>query len=332
MEAKHILADLKQKKYAPVYFLMGEEPYYIDLISEFIEKNILDESEREFNLSILYGRDVDTATIVAEAKRYPMMSDKQIVIVKEAQNVKNIELLENYITNSLDSTILVICYKYKKVDKRTNFAKVLGKQGVLFESERIKDYKVADWIAAYIAEQKIKADSRTIQMLADYLGNDLSKIINELNKLMISLPEGGSITPELIEVNIGISKDFNVFELSESLAKRDIVKSNRIANYFAANPKDHPFPVTVATLFNYFTKLLQYNNLPDKSRAAAASEMKVNPFFVDGYAKAAVNYPDIKIKRVIQHLREYDLRSKGVDNESTDHGQLLKELVWLILH
>lgn len=332
MEFKEIIGDLKKKKYAPVYFLSGEEPYFIDQICDFAEKNILDESEREFNLQVLYGRDIDVQTIVSEAKRYPMMSDKQVVIVKEAQNIRNIEDLEAYVTNPLDSTVLVICYKYKTLDKRKSFPKTLAKKGVLFESKKLYENKVPDWINAYLKEKDYTASPKSTQLLTEYLGADLGKIANELDKLMINLPAGSEITPDHIQNNIGISKDYNTFELNDALAKQDILKANRIVNYFAANSKDHPIPVTIAALYTFFVKIMQYSYLQDKSRENAARALGVNPFFLNDYINAARNYPPNRVKNIISILREYDLRFKGVDNASADEGALLKEMVYRILH
>jgi DNA polymerase III subunit delta len=327
-----ILADLKKKKYAPVYFLMGDEPYFIDAIADWIEANVLDETDKEFNLSIRYGRDIDVNTILSEAKRYPMMAERQVVIIKEAQNVRAIEDLEAYLNNPLDSTLLVICYKYKTLDKRKSFAKTVAKAGVLFESEKLREYKVPEWINGYLKDRNYKSGPKASQMLTEYLGNDIGKIVNELDKLMINLPEGAEITPEYIQQNIGISKDYNTFELNDALAKRDVLKANRIINYFASNSKDHPMPVTISALYSFFAKVLNYHFLQDKSKDAAARALGVHPFFVQDYIIAAQNYPVPKLKMVFSGLREFDLRSKGVDNASADDGQLLKELVFRILH
>lgn len=332
MEYKEIIADLKKKIYAPVYFLSGEEPYFIDLISDYAEKNILDETEREFNLQVLYGRDVDVPTIISEAKRYPMMSDRQVVIIKEAQNIRNIEELEPYVNNPLDSTVLVVCYKYKTLDKRKAFPKLVAKKGVLFESKKLYENKVPDWINGYLKEKNYSANPKATQLLTEYLGADLGKIANELDKLMINLSPGSEITTDHIQNNIGISKDYNTFELNDALAKKDVLKANRIINYFAANPKDHPIPVTISALYGYFIKVLQYHFLSDKSRENAARTLGVNPFFLNDYIKASENYPSGKIKTIISILREYDLRFKGVDNVSADEGALLKEMVYKILH
>lgn len=332
MEFNAILSDLKKKSYKPVYVFSGDEPYFIDVLSSYIEKNVLDDSEKEFNQTILYGRDTDVQTIISEAKRYPMMSDRQVLIIKEAQNVKNIEDLESYMQNPLESTLLVICYKYKTLDKRKAFAKTVSKKGVLFESEKLREYKIPDWIAGYLKEKKYSAGPKSTQMLTEYLGTDLGKIVNELDKLMINLPPGTEITPDHIQMNIGISKDYNTFELNDALSKRDVVKANRIINYFAANSKEHPMPVTMSALYNYFVKVLQYHFTTDKAKDAVARALGVHPFFVQDYVNAAKNYPVAKLKSIFSFLREYDMRWKGVDNASADDGELMKELVWKILH
>lgn len=332
MEYKDIIADLKKKNFKPVYFLMGDEPYFIDKISDYIEQHVLDESEREFNQSVLYGRDVNVQQIISEAKRYPMMSDKQVVIVKEAQNVRLIEELEPYIQQPLNSTILVLCYKYKTLDKRKTFPKTIAKTGVLFESKKLYDNKVPDWISGYLKEKKYTAAPKAVQLLAEYLGADLGKIANELDKLMINLPPGTEINADHIQQNIGISKDYNTFELTDALGKRDILKANRITNYFGENPKEHPMVLTISTLYSYFVKVLAYNMLQDKSRENAARTLGVNPYFLQDYITAANNYPSGRLKTIIALLREYDLKSKGIDTGSAEESELLKELIYRILH
>ncbi|HEU4718192.1 MAG TPA: DNA polymerase III subunit delta [Bacteroidia bacterium] len=332
MEFNAILSDLKKKNYKPVYFLTGEEPYFIDVISDYVEKNVLDENEKEFNQTVLYGRDTDVQTIIAEAKRYPMMSERQVLIVKEAQNVRNIEDLEAYVEKPLDTTLLLVCYKYKTLDKRKSFGKTVAKHGVLFESEKLRDYKIPEWVSTYLKEKNYSIGPKASQLLAEFLGSDLSKISNELDKLMINLPPGTEITAQHIQDNIGISKDYNTFELSDALSKRDVVRANRIVNYFASNSKDHPMPVTIAALYNYFVKVLRYHGLENKAKDSVARALGVNPFFVNDYAAAARNYPVGKLKAIFSFLREYDLRSKGVDNASAEDGDLMKEMVWKILH
>jgi len=343
-EFNQILADLKKKVYHPVYFLMGEEPYFIDAITDYIENNVLDENEKEFNQTVLYGRDTDALTIIANAKRFPMMANHQVVIVKEAQNVKDIagkgkedgdkgkSPFQAYIENPQKSTVLLICYKYKTIDKRTSLAKVIAKNAVLFESKKMYDNQLPDWITTYLKGEGYTIEPRASVLLTECLGNDLSKIANELDKLMINIPEKSEITADHIQKNIGISKDYNTFELQAALGKKDVLKANRIVNYFSASPKDHPLVVTLSTLYGYFAKILTYHSLADKSKNNAAAAMGVHPFFVGDYEKAAKSYSMGKLKNIFAELREYDLKSKGVDSAGTPDGELLKELVFKILH
>ncbi|MBI9033730.1 MAG: DNA polymerase III subunit delta [Bacteroidales bacterium] len=332
MKYLDILADLKNKKYAPVYFLMGEEPYYIDQIAQFIDKNVLDASQKEFDQTVVYGRDTDVLSLISTAKRYPMLSPSQVVILKEAQDMKNIEELENYITNPQPSTILVIEYKYKKVDKRKSFYKTIKKNAVILESDKLYDNKIPGWIDEYVKFHGYKIGPKASLLLAESLGANLSKVANEIDKLFISLKKGESITEEIIESNIGISKDFNIFELQSALIRKDIYKANQIANYFTANPKEHPFVVTITVLFNFFTKVLQLQYSQDESPQVQAGKLGVNPYFLKDYQQAAKVYSRAKIAKIISHLRIYDLRFKGVDNTSTTDGELLKELLFKILH
>ncbi len=332
MNFEQILGDLKNKIYYPVYFLAGEEAYYIDEISDFIEDNVLTDTEKEFNQTIIYGRETDVLSIISFAKRYPMMANYQVVIVKEAQDIQKIEELISYLENPLDSTLLVINYKYKKVDKRKSFFKQIDKKGVLFESKKLYDNQIAGWINNYVREKGYDITPKASAMLTEFLGTDLSKVVNEISKLILNVPEKATINDELVERNIGISKDFNIFELQNAIGTRNVLKTNQIANYFAANPKENPLVKTVTILFGYFSKLLIYHQLKDKSRNSVASALSVNPFFVKDYQTAARNYSFQKLTRIISYLREYDLKSKGVDNISTTDGELLKELLFKILH
>ena len=336
MTFDQIIGDLKNKIYYPVYFLTGEEPYYIDLISDYIENNVLTEEEKEFNQTIIYGRDVDVPTIISYAKRFPMMANYQVVIVKEAQDIDKpkpkIEELTSYVENPLSSTILVINYKYKKLDGRKKLAKLIAKKGVLFESKKLYQDKVQSWITNYIQEKGLSITPKAGALLAEYLGTDLGKIVNEISKLTINLADGGKIDDALIEKNIGISKDYNVFELQDALGRRDILKANRIANYFAANPKENPLIKTIIVLYKYFSSTLLYHRLKNKSKNNVASKLSINPFFVKGYEVAARSYSIANIVRIISYLREYDLKSKGVDSISATDGELLKELIYKILH
>ena len=353
-EVNQILTDLKRKIFKPVYFLSGEEAYYIDLISDYIEKNVLDESEQEFNQTILYGKDADMNAIIATAKRFPMMSEYQVVIVKEAQNLKELgktsggdddeddiptkktasttNALTGYLQQPQPTTILVFCYKYKTLDKRSTVYKSLQKNHVVLETKKLYDNKIPEWITEFVQDKKFKIGPKASFLLAEFLGNDLSKIAQEVGKLFINLKEGEEVTSDAVQDNIGISKEFNVFELQDALAKKDILKANRIINYFSANEKEHPAVMTLSSLYGYFSKILIYHFAPDKSKFVVAQILGVNPFFVEGYVKAAQNYNTGKLKAIFSHLKEYDLKTKGVDNSGVNNGELMKELIFKILH
>ena len=327
-EVKQIVTDIKNGKLKPIYFLMGEEPYYIDRISEFIEANVLTEEERSFNQMVLYGRDVTVEDVVSNAKRYPMMAEHQVIIVKEAQDLaRSIEKLADYAKQPQPTTILVLNYKYKTIDKRKALYKTLQKCGVVYESKKLYENQVADWIKRVLATKNYTIAPKAAQMLVEFLGTDLSKINNELDKLQIILPKGTQISPEHIEENIGISKDFNNFELRQAIGEKNAFKAYRIVNYFAENPKDNPMVVTVTLLFNFFSQLLQFHGLADKSPRNVASALKVNPYFVNEYVLAARNYPMKKVSEVISVLREFDVKSKGVGSNAVPQGDLLKELL-----
>lgn len=331
-EVKHLVTDIKNKNLKPIYFLMGEEPYYIDKISDFIEDHVLLEEEKGFNQMVLYGRDVSIDDIVGNAKRYPMMAERQVVVVKEAQDLsRSIEKLADYASNPQPTTVLVINYKYKKLDKRKALYKTIKKTGVVYESKKLYENQVADWIRRVLSPKNYSISLKAAQMLVEFLGTDLSKISNELEKLQIILPEGTQISPEHIEENIGISKDFNNFELRKAIGEKNAVKAYRIVNYFAENPKDNPMVVTVSLLFNFFSQLLHFHGLNDKSPRSVASALKVNPYFVNEYINAARNYPMRKVSAIVSILREFDVKSKGVGSNAVPQGDLLKELLVKIL-
>lgn len=326
------MRDLKNKVYHPIYCLMGEEPYYIDKISDFIEHKVLDEAEKGFNQTVVYGNETEISAIIDSAKRYPMMSNYQVVMVKEAQNLKKIEELESYIDNPLDSTILVLCHKYKKIDSRKSFAKKMAQKGIVFESKKLYDNQIPEWISKYISKKKYTISPQATLMLAEFLGNDLSKIENEIDKTIINIPQGGEITKDAIEKYVGISKDFNFFELNDALSSKDILKANKIIQYFAKNPKDHPLVVCIGMLFGFFSKVLMYHFTQDKSQNNISATLKVHPFTVKNYQLAGRNYTPKKTVEIIELLREFDLKSKGVENVSANDGELLKELTYKILH
>ena len=327
-EVLKIIKDIQAGNIKPIYFLMGEEPYYIDKLSEYIEQNILQEHERDFNQTVLYGRDVSIEDVVGNAKRYPMMADRQVVIVKEAQELsRTIDKLESYAENPQDSTVLVICYKYKTLDKRKKVTKVLEKNGVVFESKKLYENQVGDWLKRVLQGRKLNIEPKAVQMFVDFLGNDLSRIANEIDKLAIILKPGDIITPTIIEENIGLSKDFNPFELRKAIGEKDQYKSYLIANHFAANPKDNPIVLTIGLVFSFFSQLLQYHGLKDKNPKNVASVLKVNPFFVKDYELAARNYPMKKVSAIVSTLKDIDLKSKGVGGNSLPQSDLLKEML-----
>ena len=322
-EVKQLVTDIKNKNLKPIYFLMGEEAYYIDKISDFIEDNVLTEEERGFNQMVLYGRDVSVDDIVSNAKRYPMMAEYQVVIVKEAQDLsRSIEKLVDYAKQPQPSTILVINYKYKTIDKRKSLYKELKKTGVVYESKKLYENQVADWIRRVLSGQEYTIAPKAAQMLVEFLGTDLGKINNELEKLQIILPKGTQISPEHIEENIGISKDYNNFELRKAIGERNVLKAHQIVNYFAENPKDNPMVVTVSLLFNFFSQLLHFHGLNDKSPRSVASALKINPYFVNEYIEAARNFPMKKVSSVVATLRDFDVKSKGVGANPVPQGDL----------
>lgn len=327
-EVKSILTAIKKGESKPVYFLMGEEPYFIDLVADYIEEHVLREDEKGFNQMVLYGRDVTVDDIINNAKRFPMMAEKQVIIVKEAQDLsRTIEQLTGYVENPQPTTVLVICYKYKKLDKRKKLHKAVSKNGVIYESKRLYDNQVVTWIKNTLQTKNYQIGPKAAQMLVEFLGTDLGKIDNELQKLKLICPEGTTITPEIIEENIGISKDFNNFELRKAVGLKDDLKAHRIINYFSQNPKDNPMVVTVSLLFSFFSQLQQYHALDDKSKANVAKVLKVNPYFVSDYSAAAKNYPMKKVSRAISYLRDADVQSKGVGAANVPQGDLLKELL-----
>lgn len=327
-----IVSDIKNGNVQPIYFLMGDEAYYIDKISDLIETSVLDDAEKGFNQVVKYGRDVTVEEIVASAKRFPMMAERQVLIVKEAQDLsRTIDKFESYVENLQPTTVLVINYKYKKLDKRKKLYKAIAKVGVIFESKKLYDNQVPDWIRNVLNKRNYKIEPKAALMLVEFLGTDLSKINNELEKLMIVLPSGSIISPEHIEENIGISKDFNNFELRKAVGEKNIVNANRIINYFAENPKSNPIVMTISLLNSFFTQLLQYHGLASKDKNSIAKSLGINPYFVGDYTTAGRNYPMRKVSQVIGLLREADLKSKGV-GANQSHADILKELLFKIMH
>jgi DNA polymerase-3 subunit delta len=332
LKYEEIIRDLKNKVYHPVYLLCGEEEYFIDMISDYIEDHVLEESEKEFNQSVLYGMETDVQALIAEAKRYPMMASYNVVIVKEAQNLKKIEELASYAKNPSKTTILVLNHKHKKADGRSALTKAVKKDGVYFESKSLYENQVPEWIDSYIKNKGMAITPKAKQLLVEFLGTDLSKIANELNKLVLSLEKGSEIDPLTIEKNIGISKDYNVFELNNALGMRDVVRANKIINHFGKNSKEHPMPMLLPMIYRYFSQVLLYHTVANADRNKIAATLGINPFFVKDYVQAAKNYPVKKVARIISALRDVDVRSKGVGGTDIEDQELMKELIYKIIH
>ena len=343
---EEVMIGLKQGKYAPAYMLCGKESYYIDKVADYIEQNVLDEMAREFDQTIIYGKDLsggDVSPVIGAARGFAMMGGYKVIIVKEAQNIKKWDALAMYMDNPQPSTILVFCYKYGSPDKRLNLFKNWEKKGgVLMESEQLRDYQVEKWIRDYVAEcneamkregeEAIRINEKVAKILADSIGNDLTQIVGALQKLIDGRPEGVKvIDAALVERNIGISKDFNVFELQSALIAGDVVKANRITQYFASS-KDHPMVKELGILYGFFANLMIYHYLPDKSDRVAASALGVSPFFVKDYAAAARRFSAGKTFAIIGYFREIDARLKGINNPSAKDADLWKELIYKILH
>jgi len=328
-EVKQIVANIRQGIFSPIYFLHGEEPYFIDRIASYIGENVLSEEERGFNQMILYGKETSIDEIVSNAKRYPMMAEKQVIIVREAQHLsRTIEQLITYAEQPQESTLLVICYKYKKLDKRKKLYKTLSQKGyVLFESKKLYENQVSEWIRSLLKGKGYTITHKAASLLVEFLGTDLSRISNELEKLMLILPKGAEISPASIEKHIGISKDFNNFELKKAIGEKDINKAARIINYFAQNPRENPFVVTVTLLHSFFSQLLQYHGLHDHSPKTVASALRINPYFVSEYQIAARNYSMRRSTEIVSALRELDLKGKGVGASQMSHPDLLKEML-----
>ena len=327
-EVVKIINDIKAGNIKPIYFLMGDEPYYIDKLTEFIENSILTEDEKGFNQMVIYGRDTTIDDVISNAKRYPMMADRQVVVVREAQELsKTIDKLESYVENPQTTTVLLFAYKYKTLDKRKKLPKLIEKSGVLFESKKMYDNQVGTWITRVLQGRGLTIEPKANAMLVEFLGNDLSRISNELDKLQIILPKGSTITAKDIEVNIGFSKDFNVFELQNALGSKNQVKAYQIAQYFADNPKDNPMVVTTSLIFSFFVKLLKYHGLKDKNPKNVASILGVSPFFLKDYDVALRNYPMKKVSSIVATLRDVDNKSKGIGANSLSTHDLLKEML-----
>ncbi|WP_425391547.1 DNA polymerase III subunit delta [Ekhidna sp.] len=333
-----ILKDINGGSFAPVYFLQGEETFFIDNIIENIENNALEESQRSFNQVILYGKDTTLTDVIGAARRYPMMGERQVVIVKEAQEMRDWKnedkqnLVINYLENPLASTILVFGYKYKTVDKRTKFGKVVEKNTVFLHAKKLYDNQVPDWIKNYCVSQGVKIDDSAVMMLSENIGNNLQRLANEVEKLLLNVKDGEMITSAMVQRYVGISKDYNIFELQKALSALNKQKAHKIADYFAANPSNNPLVLTIYSLFSYFSKLLLIHNSADKNERAIASTIGVNPFFVKEYLQAARNYPVGKVVQNIKYLHEADLQSKGIGYATKKEGPVLTELVYKLMN
>ncbi len=332
-EVVKIVNDIKNGNIKPIYFLMGEESYFIEKLSQYIEDTLLSEDEKGFNQTVLYGRDVTIEEVVSTAKRYPMMAERQVVIVKEAQDLsRTIDKLESYVENPMMSTVLVFCYKYKTLDKRKKMTKLLDKVGVVLESKKLYENQVGDWIKRVLSGKSYTIEPKANAMLVEFLGSDLSKISNELEKLQIILPQGSTITPKHIEENIGFSKDFNNFELLNALGSRNQLKAYQIVQYFAENQKANPLVVTTSTVFGFFVKILKYHGLKDKNPRNAATVLGVSPYFLKDYDVALKNYPMRKVSQIVTTLRELDIKSKGVNANALSTSDLLREMLFKVFN
>lgn len=334
MTFEQIQADIRARRFKPLYLLMGEESYYIDELTNLLMNTVLPVEERDFNQMIMYGRDTDVRNLITTARGFPMMSDYQLIVVKEAQDMSKIEELAIYAQNPLNSTILVLNYKGGLLDKRKKLYAEVNKHGVVFESNKVPEYKMPAFVASYIQTKGLTIDAKSAQMLTDYLGNDLKKFTNEVDKLLIAMPKGRrQITAELIELNIGISKDYNNFELLKAIVNRDTLKMNQIADYFEKNPKNNPFILTLTVLFNYFSNLMICYWAKEKTEQGLAAELGLRSTFqAKDYVTGVRNYNAFKCMEIINLLRAYDAKGKGVGNVSTPDGELLKELLYKISH
>lgn len=326
-----ILNEIKAGDIRPLYFLMGEEAFFIDQISTFIETSVLDETQRGFDQTTIYGKDTSIDAIVSSAKRFPMLAERQVIVVKEAQNLsRTIEDLLTYVKNPQQTTTLVICYKYKSIDKRKALYKALSKAHVVFESKKIYDSNIPSWISGELQKMNLKITPKASYLLSEFLGNDLAKISNELSKLQLVMGDNDLITPELIQINIGISKDFNNFELQKAIAQLDQKKAYQIVRYFSQNPNQHPMVLTIATLYSFFSKLMILHTVNDRNPKVLSRAIGVNPYFLSDYTAAAKNFPMRRISSVFQTLRTIDVKSKGV-GANLKPLDLYQELIFRIL-
>ena len=327
MSAEKILSDWKKKLYKPVYWLEGEEDYYIDKVVNYAEHSILSESEASFNLSVFYGKDASWSDVVNACMRYPMFAEKQVVLLKEAQQMKDIDKLENYIEHPLISTIFVVSYKEKTLDKRTKLYKTIKKDGEVFTSEKIKEYKLVDWVTDYVQSQDFSMSQKGVLLLVDHLGNDLNRIVHELEKITVNLGQRKTITEDDIEKYVGVSKEYNAFELQAAMSKKDLAKAIKIIQYFEGNPKAAPIQLVLPALYGFFSKLYIIFGMADKSEAAVKPFFYNNPYAAKEALATAKMYGYEGVERALLLLHEYNLKSVGVNDSGTSDGSLLKEMV-----
>ncbi|MCB0639196.1 MAG: DNA polymerase III subunit delta [Lewinella sp.] len=335
MTHQSIIAEIKKGQFQPVYFLHGTEDYFIDAITKAVETHALAEHEKAFNETILYGKETDHLQVVDSARRFPMMAERQVVILREAQEMRSLKDLQSYVEHPAPTTVLVIAHKHKKLNLNSGFGKALKKHALVFEAKPLYDNQVPDWIVGYLKGKKLKVGPAAAELLGEYLGTDLSKVVNELDKLAINLPAGAEVTQQHIEAHIGISKDYNVFELQRALGMRDVRKVNRIVQYFVANPKNNPIQVIIGSLYGYFSKIYRFHAVAQATEGDILKALGLrSAFFLREYRVAARNYPRLRTEAVISILREYDLKSKGVGFNTTGKpdGELLREMVWKLLH
>ena len=330
-----IMQDLKNRNFSPFYLLMGDESYYIDSISDYIASHVLSPEECDFNQTICFGSDVTAVQVADMARRYPMMAEYQVIIVKEAQNIRSLEALEKYLKNPVKSTILVWCHKNGKIDARKKVLGLAQSVGVVFESKKLRDYQLPDFIQNYLKPKKISINPKSCQMIADYIGADLSRIVSELDKILIYLPEDDRrITPEVVEKEVGVSKDFNAFELRNAIVSKDVFKANQIIKYFDNNPKAGSLYSFLPLLFSFFQNLMIVHYSPNKSSEqdiARALDLK-SAWGSKDFITGLRNYSARKTMEIISKIREVDGKSKGLDNPNTGAGELMKELIFFILH
>ncbi|MEI6086510.1 MAG: DNA polymerase III subunit delta [Bacteroidota bacterium] len=327
MSAEKIISEWKKGQFKPVYWLEGEESYFIDQVVFYAEKKILSDAEAGFNLTVFYGKDADWAAVVNACMRYPMFAERQVVLLKEAQHMRDIEKLESYIENPLKTTVFVVCYKEKKVDGRSKLAKILKTKGELLSTKKMYDNQLPEWTNQMIQQHGLTISPKGLNLLVDHIGNDLSRIENEIEKLAVNLGTRKGITEDDIEKYIGVSKEFNVFELQDAIGKKDQAKAIRIINYFEANPKAAPIQMVLPAIYNFFSKVLMIHAMPGGDEKSIAAAIGVNPYFARDYFAAAKKYNYAGVEKILLLLHHYNLRSVGVHDVGSSDAGLMKELV-----